>query len=53
MIGQTIFQLNQSATYSHHEVAPSQHEIDLLYQDDLDMARNAMSDSDLLLHCHN
>ena len=29
--------------YSHHEVAPSQHEIDLRYQDALEMARNAMS----------
>ena len=29
--------------YSHHEVAPSQHEIDLRYQDVLEMARTAMS----------
>ncbi|MCZ6878813.1 MAG: glutamine synthetase family protein [Acidobacteria bacterium] len=28
--------------YSHHEVAPSQHEIDLRYQEGLEMARNAM-----------
>ena len=29
--------------YSHHEVAPSQHEIDLRYQDALTMADNAMT----------
>ncbi|MCD6362334.1 MAG: glutamine synthetase, partial [Armatimonadetes bacterium] len=29
--------------YSHHEVAPSQHEIDLRYQDALRMADNAMT----------
>ena len=29
--------------YSHHEVAPSQHEIDLRYTDALTMADNAMT----------
>jgi glutamine synthetase len=29
--------------YSHHEVAPSQHEIDLVYQDALTMADSAMT----------
>ena len=36
-------QVGMEVEYSHHEVAPSQHEIGLRYQDALEMARNAMS----------
>ena len=32
-----------SVEYSHHEVAPSQHEIDLRYADALTMADNLMT----------
>ena len=42
----TIFSLQQmgiQVEYSHHEVAPSQHEIDLRYTDALTMADNVMS----------
>lgn len=41
-----IFALNQMGIiveYSHHEVAPSQHEIDLRYADALSMADNAIT----------
>lgn len=41
-----IFALNKmgiQVEYSHHEVAPSQHEIDLRYQDALKMADNAIT----------
>ncbi len=43
---QTIFALQQQGIrveYSHHEVAPSQHEIDLRYADALTMADNVMA----------
>ena len=36
-------QVGIEVEYSHHEVAPSQHEIDLRYQDALEMAWNAIS----------
>ena len=36
-------QLGITVEYSHHEVAPSQHEIDLRYTDALTMADNAMT----------
>ncbi|MBW1781760.1 MAG: glutamine synthetase [Deltaproteobacteria bacterium] len=42
----TIFALQAmgiQVEYSHHEVAPSQHEIDLRYQDALKMADNTMT----------
>lgn len=42
----TIFALEAmgvSVEYSHHEVAPSQHEIDLRYSDALSMADNVMT----------
>ncbi len=42
----TIFALQSmgiQVEYSHHEVAPSQHEIDLRYQDALRMADNTMT----------
>ncbi len=42
----TIFALEKlgiKVEYSHHEVAPSQHEIDLRYTDALTMADNAMT----------
>jgi glutamine synthetase len=42
----TIFALQSmgiQVEYSHHEVAPSQHEIDLRYQDALTMADNTMT----------
>jgi len=42
----TIFALQSmgiQVEYSHHEVAPSQHEIDLRYQDALKMADNTMT----------
>jgi glutamine synthetase len=42
----TIFALQSmgiQVEYSHHEVAPSQHEIDLRYQDALTMADNTMA----------
>ncbi len=35
--------MNIAVEYSHHEVAHSQHEIDLKYQDALNMAMNAMA----------
>ncbi|MCD6281527.1 MAG: glutamine synthetase [Deltaproteobacteria bacterium] len=43
---QTIFALQEMGIrieYSHHEVAPSQHEIDLRYKDALDMADTVMT----------
>lgn len=43
---ETIFALEEmdiSVEYSHHEVAPSQHEIDLRYSEALRMADNAMT----------
>jgi len=43
---ETVFVLEQMgipAEYSHHEVAPSQHEIDLRYTDALAMADNAIT----------
>jgi len=43
---ETIFGLQSmgiQVEYSHHEVAPSQHEIDLRYQDALKMADNTMT----------
>ncbi len=43
---QTIFALQEMGIrveYSHHEVAPSQHEIDLRYDDALKMADNVMT----------
>ncbi len=42
----TIFALEEmgiAVEYSHHEVAPSQHEIDLRYADALEMADNVMT----------
>ena len=40
---QTLEQMGISVEYSHHEVAPSQHEIDLRYADALTMADNIMT----------
>lgn len=43
---ETIFALQKlgvNVEYSHHEVAPSQHEIDLRYDDALSMADNVMT----------
>jgi glutamine synthetase len=43
---QTVFTLQQmgiDVEYSHHEVAPSQHEIDMRYTDALTMADNVMT----------
>ncbi|MBI4297751.1 MAG: type I glutamate--ammonia ligase [Chloroflexi bacterium] len=39
----TLEELGIGVEYSHHEVAPSQHEIDLRYTDALTMADNAMT----------
>jgi len=39
----TLERLGVAVEYSHHEVAPSQHEIDLKYCDALTMADNAMT----------
>ncbi len=39
----TLEQMGIGVEYSHHEVAPSQHEIDLRYTDALTMADNAMT----------
>jgi glutamine synthetase len=39
----TLEALGIQVEYSHHEVAPSQHEIDLRYNDALTMADNAMT----------
>ena len=39
----TLEQMGIGVEYSHHEVAPSQHEIDLRYTDALSMADNAMT----------
>ncbi len=39
----TLEKLGIKVEYSHHEVAPSQHEIDLRYSDALAMADNAMT----------
>jgi len=39
----TLTALGIQVEYSHHEVAPSQHEIDLRYNDALTMADNAMT----------
>jgi glutamine synthetase len=39
----TLEKLGIGVEYSHHEVAPSQHEIDLRYTDALTMADNAMT----------
>jgi glutamine synthetase len=39
----TLEQMGIGVEYSHHEVAPSQHEIDLRYADALTMADNAMT----------
>ena len=39
----TLEQLGISVEYSHHEVAPSQHEIDMRYTDALTMADNVMT----------
>ena len=39
----TLEQMGISVQYSHHEVATSQHEIDLLYADALTMADNIMT----------
>jgi len=39
----TLEKLGIAVEYSHHEVAPSQHEIDLKYCDALTMADNAMT----------
>lgn len=39
----TLEAMGISVEYSHHEVAPSQHEIDLRYTDALTMADNAMT----------
>ncbi len=39
----TLEDLGIGVEYSHHEVAPSQHEIDLRYTDALTMADNAMT----------
>jgi glutamine synthetase len=40
---QTLEAMSISVEYSHHEVAPSQHEIDLRYADALTMADNIMT----------
>jgi len=40
---QTLEQMGISVEYSHHEIAPSQHEIDLRYADALTMADNLMT----------
>ena len=40
---QTLEAMGISVEYSHHEVAPSQHEIDLRYADALTMADNIMT----------
>jgi glutamine synthetase len=40
---QTLEAMGISVEYSHHEVAPSQHEIDLRYADALSMADNVMT----------
>jgi glutamine synthetase len=40
---QTLEAMGISVEYSHHEVAPSQHEIDLRYADGLTMADNVMT----------
>ena len=39
----TLEEMGIKVEYSHHEVAPSQHEIDLRYTDALTMADNAMT----------
>ncbi len=39
----TLEAMGVKAEYSHHEVAPSQHEIDLYYMDALTMADNVMT----------
>ena len=39
----TLEQMGIDVEYSHHEVAPSQHEIDLRYKDALTMADSAMT----------
>jgi glutamine synthetase len=39
----TLEELNIGVEYSHHEVAPSQHEIDMRYTDALTMADNVMT----------
>ena len=39
----TLEEMGIGVKYSHHEVAPSQHEIDLRYTDALTMADNAMT----------
>ena len=39
----TLGEMGIGVEYSHHEVAPSQHEIDLRYTDALTMADNAMT----------
>ncbi len=39
----TLQEMGIGVEYSHHEVAPSQHEIDLRYADALTMADNAMT----------
>ncbi len=39
----TLEEMSIGVEYSHHEVAPSQHEIDLRYTDALTMADNAMT----------
>ncbi|MBW3624194.1 MAG: glutamine synthetase family protein [Armatimonadetes bacterium] len=40
---QTLQQMGITVEYSHHEVAPSQHEIDLRYNEALKMADDAMT----------
>jgi glutamine synthetase len=40
---QTLEQMGISVEYSHHEVAPSQHEIDLRFADAMTMADNLMT----------
>jgi glutamine synthetase len=39
----TLEEMNIGVEYSHHEVAPSQHEIDMRYTDALTMADNVMT----------
>ncbi len=39
----TLEEMNIGVEYSHHEVAPSQHEIDMRYADALTMADNVMT----------
>src|SRR5659263_434978 len=39
----TLEEMGIGVEYSHHEVGPSQHEIDLRYTDALQMADNAMT----------